>query len=86
MSAMHGHRWPNPVVGLLSTSSPSPSSPSRPEPPPPPPATATMLDHVLGRPSSKSRRLQVLAVLSFWSLYLCRQVSQTPARPPPRPG
>ncbi|UKZ56131.1 hypothetical protein TrVGV298_009959 [Trichoderma virens] len=29
-----------------------------------------MLDHVLGRPSSKSRRLQVLAVLSFWTFYL----------------
>lgn len=29
-----------------------------------------MLDHVLGRPSTKSRRLQVLAVLSFWSFYL----------------
>ncbi|KAH8897800.1 hormone-sensitive lipase [Thozetella sp. PMI_491] len=31
-----------------------------------------MLDHVLGRPSSKSRRLQVLAVLAFWSAYLAR--------------
>ncbi|KAL2113123.1 hypothetical protein VUR80DRAFT_5202 [Thermomyces stellatus] len=31
-----------------------------------------MLDHVLGRPSTKSRRLQVLAVLSFWSFYLFR--------------
>ncbi|TQS33489.1 hypothetical protein Golomagni_06164, partial [Golovinomyces magnicellulatus] len=29
-----------------------------------------MIDHVLGRPSSKSRRLQVLAVLSFWTVYL----------------
>lgn len=29
-----------------------------------------MLDHVIGRPSSKSRRLQVLAVISFWSFYL----------------
>ncbi|KAL7623721.1 hypothetical protein AAE478_005274 [Parahypoxylon ruwenzoriense] len=29
-----------------------------------------MLDHVLGRPSVKSRRLQVLAVLAFWSFYL----------------
>lgn len=29
-----------------------------------------MIDHVLGRPSVKSRRLQVLAVLSFWSFYL----------------
>ncbi|KAJ2901596.1 alpha/beta-hydrolase [Zalerion maritima] len=31
-----------------------------------------MIDHVLGRPSVKSRRLQVLAVLSFWSFYLFR--------------
>ncbi|KAL6855415.1 hypothetical protein ACO1O0_006561 [Amphichorda felina] len=31
-----------------------------------------MIDHVLGRPSSKSRRLQVLAVISFWSVYLYR--------------
>ncbi|KAI0180704.1 alpha/beta-hydrolase [Hypoxylon sp. FL1284] len=29
-----------------------------------------MIDHVLGKPSAKSRRLQVLAVLSFWSVYL----------------
>ncbi|KAI1374740.1 alpha/beta-hydrolase [Hypoxylon crocopeplum] len=29
-----------------------------------------MLDHVLGKPSVKSRRLQVLAVLAFWSFYL----------------
>ncbi|KAG6360231.1 hypothetical protein INS49_011287 [Diaporthe citri] len=29
-----------------------------------------MIDHVLGRPSAKSRRLQVLAVLAFWSAYL----------------
>jgi hypothetical protein len=29
-----------------------------------------MIDHVLGRPSVKSRRLQVLAVLAFWSAYL----------------
>ncbi|ATY62287.1 Alpha beta hydrolase fold-3 [Cordyceps militaris] len=29
-----------------------------------------MIDHVLGRPSTKSRRLQVLAVLSLWGLYL----------------
>ncbi|RYP92345.1 hypothetical protein DL770_001547 [Monosporascus sp. CRB-9-2] len=28
-----------------------------------------MLDHVLGRPSVKSRRLQVLAVLAFWACY-----------------
>ncbi|KAG6005938.1 hypothetical protein E4U21_007501 [Claviceps maximensis] len=31
-----------------------------------------MLDHVLGRPSTKSRRMQVLAVISFWSVYLYR--------------
>ncbi|KAG5973567.1 hypothetical protein E4U58_004840 [Claviceps cyperi] len=31
-----------------------------------------MLDHVLGRPSTKSRRMQVLAVISFWSAYLYR--------------
>lgn len=31
-----------------------------------------MLDHVLGRPSAKSRRLQVLAVLAFWTTYLFR--------------
>ncbi|KAK0706352.1 Alpha/Beta hydrolase protein [Lasiosphaeria miniovina] len=31
-----------------------------------------MIDHVLGRPSVKSRRLQVLAVIGFWSAYLLR--------------
>ncbi|KAI0874813.1 alpha/beta-hydrolase [Hypoxylon argillaceum] len=31
-----------------------------------------MIDHVLGRPSTKSRRLQVLGVLAFWSAYLYR--------------
>ncbi|KAL2263536.1 hypothetical protein VTK26DRAFT_6355 [Humicola hyalothermophila] len=31
-----------------------------------------MIDHLLGRPSVKSRRLQVLAVLSFWSIYVVR--------------
>ncbi|TEA13076.1 Hormone-sensitive lipase [Colletotrichum sidae] len=31
-----------------------------------------MIDHVLGRPSVKSRRLQVLAVLAFWSAYIYR--------------
>ncbi|KAK3293512.1 Alpha/Beta hydrolase protein [Chaetomium fimeti] len=31
-----------------------------------------MIDHVLGRPSVKSRRLQVLAVVAFWSAYLAR--------------
>ncbi|KAI0136833.1 Alpha/Beta hydrolase protein [Xylariales sp. AK1849] len=31
-----------------------------------------MIDHVLGRPSVKSRRLQVLAVLAFWSFYLSK--------------
>ncbi|KAK4115432.1 alpha/beta-hydrolase [Canariomyces notabilis] len=29
-----------------------------------------MIDHLLGRPSVKSRRLQVLAVLGFWSAYV----------------
>ncbi|CAK7272679.1 hypothetical protein SEPCBS119000_005251 [Sporothrix epigloea] len=31
-----------------------------------------MIDHVLGRPSIKSRRLQVLAVVAFWTTYLVR--------------
>ncbi|CAK7219466.1 hypothetical protein SBRCBS47491_003853 [Sporothrix bragantina] len=31
-----------------------------------------MIDHVLGRPSIKSRRLQVLAVLAFWTTYFAR--------------
>ncbi|KAL2131786.1 hypothetical protein VTI74DRAFT_4614 [Chaetomium olivicolor] len=31
-----------------------------------------MIDHLLGRPSMKSRRLQVLAVVAFWSAYLVR--------------
>ncbi|CAK7206841.1 hypothetical protein SEUCBS139899_009647 [Sporothrix eucalyptigena] len=31
-----------------------------------------MIDHVLGRPSIKSRRLQVLAVLAFWTAYFAR--------------
>ncbi|KAE8551531.1 hypothetical protein EYB25_005421 [Talaromyces marneffei] len=29
-----------------------------------------MIDHVLGRPSTQFRKIQVLAVVSFWSLYL----------------
>ncbi|KAI9883918.1 MAG: tryptophan synthetase [Watsoniomyces obsoletus] len=29
-----------------------------------------MIDHVLGRPSVRFRKIQVLAVVSFWSLYL----------------
>lgn len=37
-----------------------------------------MLDHVLGRPSSKSRRLQVLAVISFWSFYLYKYAPSQP--------
>jgi len=39
-----------------------------------------MIDHVLGRPSAKSRRLQVLAVLGFWSAYLfkCERSSLPP--------
>ncbi|KIW77652.1 hypothetical protein Z517_07484 [Fonsecaea pedrosoi CBS 271.37] len=31
-----------------------------------------MIDHVLGRPSSQFRKVQVFAVVSFWSLYLLR--------------
>ncbi|KAF8849042.1 alpha/beta-hydrolase [Acephala macrosclerotiorum] len=31
-----------------------------------------MIDHVLGRPSVKFRKIQVLAVVSFWSFYLFR--------------
>ncbi|MCJ1300893.1 hypothetical protein MMC08_003692 [Hypocenomyce scalaris] len=31
-----------------------------------------MIDHVLGRPSVKFRKIQVFAVVSFWSLYLFR--------------
>ncbi|KAI9791846.1 MAG: hypothetical protein M1816_003391 [Peltula sp. TS41687] len=31
-----------------------------------------MIDHVLGRPSVQFRKIQVLAVVSFWSLYLYR--------------
>ncbi|OOF99561.1 hypothetical protein ASPCADRAFT_1236 [Aspergillus carbonarius ITEM 5010] len=31
-----------------------------------------MIDHVLGRPSTKFRKIQVLAVFLFWSLYLFR--------------
>jgi hypothetical protein len=33
-----------------------------------------MIDHVLGRPSVQFRKIQVLAVVSFWSFYLYRQV------------
>lgn len=33
-----------------------------------------MIDHVLGRPSVKSRRLQVLAVLAFWSTYVFKYI------------
>lgn len=31
-----------------------------------------MIDHVLGRPSIKFRKIQVFSVVSFWSLYLLR--------------
>jgi len=31
-----------------------------------------MIDHVLGRPSVPFRKVQVLAVVSFWSFYLYR--------------
>lgn len=43
-----------------------------------------MIDHVLGRPSVKSRRLQVLAVLAFWSAYLFRCVSLQQQKISPR--
>jgi len=48
----------------------------------------SMIDHVLGRPSAKSRRLQVLAVLSFWSVYLVKWVclSRMLVRVPTDPG
>jgi hypothetical protein len=36
-----------------------------------------MIDHVLGRPSVQFRKIQVLAVVSFWSFYLYRQVLHT---------
>ncbi|EPS28297.1 hypothetical protein PDE_03243 [Penicillium oxalicum 114-2] len=31
-----------------------------------------MIDHVLGRPSTRFRKIQVFAVVSFWSLYLLK--------------
>ncbi|QQK45159.1 Lipase, putative [Penicillium digitatum] len=31
-----------------------------------------MIDHVLGRPSTRFRKIQVFAVVSFWSIYLLR--------------
>jgi len=34
-----------------------------------------MIDHVLGRPSVQFRKIQVLAVVSFWSFYLYRQAN-----------
>ena len=34
--------------------------------------TTVLLDHVLGRPSVQFRKIQVFAVVSFWSLYLLR--------------
>jgi hypothetical protein len=33
-----------------------------------------MIDHVVGRPSVQFRKIQVLAVVSFWSAYLYRCV------------
>jgi hypothetical protein len=39
-------------------------------------AAGTMIDHVLGRPSVQFRKIQVLAVVSFWSFYLYRYVCQ----------
>jgi hypothetical protein len=40
-----------------------------------------MIDHVLGRPSVPFRKVQVLAVVSFWSFYLYRHVSSSPVTP-----
>lgn len=40
----------------------------------------TSLDHVLGRPSSRFRKVQVLLAVSFWSLYL---LLGNPHGPPP---
>ncbi|KAI0996178.1 hypothetical protein K3495_g12000 [Podosphaera aphanis] len=37
-----------------------------------------MIDHVLGRPSVKFRKIQVLAVVSFWTFYLFRGSSHGP--------
>ncbi|OJJ47143.1 hypothetical protein ASPZODRAFT_151692 [Penicilliopsis zonata CBS 506.65] len=39
---------------------------------------ATTVNHVLGRPSTKFRKLQVFAVVSFWSYYLLRGNSHGP--------
>lgn len=46
------------------------------------------LDHVLGRPSVQFRKIQVFAVVSFWSLYLLRfvYVSRTQSRANGRRG
>jgi len=38
-------------------------------------AYASTTDHVLGRPSSQFRKVQVFAVVSFWSFYLLRYVN-----------
>lgn len=35
-------------------------------------ADSSNADHVLGRPSSQFRKVQVFAVVSFWSFYLLR--------------
>lgn len=37
-------------------------------------------DHVLGRPSSQFRKVQVFAVVSFWSFYLLRYVGSNGTR------
>ena len=39
-----------------------------------------MIDHVLGRPSVQFRKIQVLAVVSFWSFYLYRHVCRQHSR------
>lgn len=37
--------------------------------------STSLTDHVLGRPSTRFRKIQVFAVVSFWSLYLLRCVT-----------
>lgn len=37
-----------------------------------PPTGVAMIDHVLGRPSVKFRKIQILAVVSFWTFYLLK--------------
>lgn len=39
-----------------------------------------MIDHLLGRPSTSLKRLQVLAVLAFWAAVLKRSPREGPSR------